>query len=158
MPRGKRKAMPNFHLAEFNIGHMLGPIDSPVMAEFMQALDRINALADASPGFVWRFKDDVANNATSFQLYPDERIIINASVWESVEALKDYAYKSEHVAFVRRRHEWFETLTTPYYALWWVPAGSVPTPQDGKVRLEHLTQHGETPYAFSFKKLFTPQI
>lgn len=150
--------MPEFHLAQFNIGRMLGTVDSPVMAEFMQALDHINALAEASFGFVWRFKDDIGNNATSVRLYPDERIIINASVWESVEALKDYVYQSEHVAFVRRRHEWFETLTTPYYALWWVPAGTVPTPPEAQARLEHLTAHGETPFAFSFKKLFELQI
>jgi len=128
------------------------------MTEFREALDRINALADVSPGFVWRFKDDVANNATSVRLYPDERIIINASVWESVEALKNYTYKSEHVAFVRRRHEWFETLTTPYYALWWIPADAVPTPHEAKARLDYLTTHGETPFAFSFKRLFEPPV
>lgn len=149
--------MPEFHLAQINIGRMLGPTDSPVMAEFMNALDRINALAEASLGFVWRLKDETGN-ATSIRVYADERMAVNLSVWESVATLKAYAYQSEHVAFVRRRHEWFETLTTPYMALWWVPAGTLPTPQDGKAHLEHLTQHGETPYAFSFKKLFTPEI
>jgi hypothetical protein len=149
--------MPKFHLAQLNIGRMLGPTDSPVMAEFMNALDRINALAEASPGFVWRLKDETGN-ATSIRVYADERLAVNLSVWESVEALREYAYKSEHVAFVRRRHEWFETLTTPYMVMWWIPAGTLPTPQEAKARLEHLTEHGETPHAFSFKKLFEPEM
>lgn len=149
--------MPKFHLAQLNIGRMLGPTDSPVMAEFMNALDRINALAEASPGFVWRLKDETGN-ATSIRVYADERLAVNLSVWESVEALREYAYKSEHVAFVRRRHEWFETLTTPYMVMWWIPAGTQPTPQEAKARLEHLTEHGETPHAFSFKKLFEPEM
>ncbi|MBL8045282.1 MAG: DUF3291 domain-containing protein [Anaerolineales bacterium] len=149
--------MTQFHIAQLNIGRMLGPTNSPVVAEFMNALDRINALAEASPGFVWRLKDDTGN-ATSIRVYADERLAVNLSVWESVDALREYAYKSEHVAFVRRRHEWFETLTTPYMAMWWLPAGTLPTPQEAKARLEYLTEHGETPHAFSFKKLFEPQV
>lgn len=141
------------HLAQLNIGRMLASLDSPVMAEFVRALDEINALAERSPGFVWRLIGE-GNDATSIRPYPDERLIVNMSVWESVETLKAYAYQSAHVNFVRRRHEWFETLTQPYLALWWIPSGYVPTVWEAKDRLEHLHAHGETLHAFSFKRVF----
>jgi hypothetical protein len=144
-----------YHLAQLNIGRMLASLDSPVMAEFVRALDEINALAERSPGFVWRLIGE-GNDATSIRPYPDERIIVNMSVWESVETLRAYAYQSAHANFLRRRHEWFETLTLPYLALWWIPAGHTPTVWEAKDRLEHLRARGETAQAFSFKRVFAP--
>lgn len=127
------------------------------MAEFMAALDAINALAEQSPGFVWRLKDE-AGNATALHPYADDRIIINLTVWESIETLKAYAYKTAHVDFVRRRHLWFETLNLPYLALWWIPAGHLPTVGEAKDRLGYLRAHGESPQAFSFRTTFAPDV
>lgn len=144
------------HLAQINIARAIAPLDSPVMAEFMAALDAINALAEQSPGFVWRLKDE-AGNATTLHPYADNRIIINLTVWENIETLKAYAYNTAHVDFVRRRHLWFETLSLPYLALWWIPAGHLPSVGEAKDRLEHLRAHGESPQAFSFRKTFAPE-
>jgi hypothetical protein len=142
------------HLAQVNIGKMLGLIDAPVMADFVANLDRINTLAESSAGFVWRLKDE-GNNATSFKVYDDALIIMNLSVWETLDDLVAYVYRSDHAAIFRRRQEWFEKMTRPYATLWYVPQGTVPSPQDAVERLDHLEAHGETPYAFSFKKKFT---
>jgi hypothetical protein len=125
------------------------------MAEFMAALEPINALAEASPGFVWRLQDD-SGNATSIQVFEDDLIIINMSVWESVDHLFEFAYKSPHVEYFRRRREWFERFPISYLALWWVPAGHIPSIEEAKERLEHLEAHGPTPYAFTFKRRFDP--
>jgi hypothetical protein len=142
------------HIAQINIGRILGPMDGPVMAEFAANLDRINAMADNAPGFVWRLQSD-EGNATSLRVYEDEMILINMSVWESIEALHKYVYYTQHVEFIRRRKEWFERLTTPITTLWWVNANHLPTPSEGKERLEWLQEHGATPYAFTFKERFT---
>jgi hypothetical protein len=145
------------HLAQLNLGRMLAPLDSPLMADFVNALADINALAERSPGFVWRLVGDGGNDATSIRPYPDERIIVNMSVWETVAALKAYAYKSEHAQFLRRRHEWFEKFDGPYLVLWWIPEGHTPTVWEAKDRLDHLRAHGETPHAFTFKRIFAPE-
>ena len=145
-----------YHLAQVNIARMLYPIDDPQMADFVNNLDPINALADNAPGFVWRLQTD-EGNATSIQPYEDEMIILNMSVWEDIESLKAYVFKSEHVQFVRRRKEWFELFKSTYTALWWVPAGHIPTLQEAKERLAYLDENGETPYAFTFKKTFLPE-
>lgn len=121
----------------------------------MAALDEINALADSAPGFVWRLKGD-DNNATSIQPYADLSLIVNLSVWETIESLKEYAYKGRHVEFVRRRHEWFETPKQPYLALWWIPAGHIPTILQAKARLTYLQEYGPTPCAFNFQNVFDP--
>jgi hypothetical protein len=143
----------NYHLAQINIGRMLAPIDDPLMAEFVAQLPAINVLADASPGFVWRLQSE-SGDATSIKAYDDELIIVNMSVWESVESLREYAYRSTHTGVLKYRAKWFENIKGPYMALWWVPAGHIPTPQEGKERLEYLRTHGETEYAFSFKNVF----
>ena len=142
------------HLAQVNIAKMLGPIDTPVMADFVANLDRINALADNSPGFVWRLKDE-DNNATSFKVYDDALIIINLSVWKTIDDLVAYVYRSDHAAIFRRREEWFEKMTRPHTTLWYVPRDVVPSAKEAVERLDHLQAHGETPYAFSFKRKFT---
>ncbi|MFN8449527.1 MAG: DUF3291 domain-containing protein [Anaerolineae bacterium] len=144
----------DYHIAQINIGRILGEMDSPIMAEFKDNLDRINALAEASPGFVWRLKGD-NNNATEIHVYDDPYLLINMSVWESLDALFDFTYRSDHTPYVSRRKEWFERLTVPMMALWWVPAGHAPTPQVARAKLEYLEQHGATPHAFTFKQRFT---
>ena len=144
------------HLAQINIGRTVAPLDSPALADFMNGLAEINALAEASPGFVWRLQTP-AGDATSLKPYPDERIIINLTVWETLEHLKDFAYKSQHALYLKRRGEWFEKFDGPFIALWWVKAGEIPTIAEAQERLEYLRTHGETPYAFSFRKTFQPE-
>ena len=144
-----------WHLAQLNIGRVRAPLTDPLMAGFVAGLEPINALADSSPGFVWRLQTE-AGDATAFRPYNDERLLINLSVWETVEALKAFVYQTHHVDFMRQRENWFERLDTYYLALWWTPPGSVPSIEDAKVRLDHLREHGESPFAFSFKKIFPP--
>ena len=140
-------------LAQVNIARMLGPIDSEVMAGFVARLDDINALADGWPGFVWRLQGE-GNNATDLRPFDDDRLIVNLSLWEGLQTLKDYVYKSDHVNVFRRRKEWFEAMKEMHMALWWVPVGHIPTVQEAKERLEHLRTHGPTPQAFTFAKPF----
>src|SRR5262249_37534549 len=130
------------------------PIDSPVMEGFRRQLDPINALADESPGFVWRLQTD-EGDATAIRPYPDDDLMaINMSVWESLEALQRYVYRSGHVATLRDRKQWFEELEGPILALWWVTAGHVPTVAEARERLAHLKEHGPTPHAFTFRTPF----
>jgi Domain of unknown function (DUF3291) len=147
----------DFHLAQLNIGRILAPMDSPIMADFANNLDQINSLAENSPGFIWRLKDD-ANNATSIQIYDDLRIIVNMSVWETIDQLYQFAYKTMHTEFLKRRREWFEKMGEMYYVLWYVPVGHLPDVAEARERLEYLREHGETPYAFSFSKRFEPPM
>lgn len=140
------------HLAQINIAKARGLLTSPVMAEFADAIDRINQLAEAAPGFVWRLKD--SGNALAIQVFDDPLLVVNMSVWESVDALRSYTYVTEHVQIMRRRREWFERSEGPHLALWWTPEGSLPTPQEGKARLEYLGTHGPTPHAFTFAQPF----
>ena len=134
---------------------MRGPLERPVMRGFVERLDEINALADGSPGFVWRLQTG-AGNATYLRPYDDEMILINLSVWESIEDLRNYVYGGGHAEVLRQRWEWFEKLETPVTALWWVPAGHVPSIDEAKKRLSHLQEHGPTPFAFSFRAPFPP--
>lgn len=145
----------NYHIAQVNIGRILGEMDSPVMKEFKDNLDPINALAESTPGFVWRLKGDDTNDATSIRVYEDRYLLVNMSTWENIDALFGYVYTSAHTPYIKRRREWFEKLTIPMMALWWVPAGYEPTALEAKARLEHLDQHGATPHAFTFKQRFT---
>ena len=144
----------DWHLAQVNIGRLRAPVDHPMIAEFVAGLDRINALADGSPGFVWRLQTEDGNATAIRPDAQDELLAINLSVWESVEALAEYAYRSEHVTFMRRRREWFERFATAYVALWWLPAGTLPTVPEAMERLAHLDAHGPTPTAFTFKHRF----
>jgi hypothetical protein len=147
--------MTNLHLAQVNIGRMKAPIDDPVMAGFVERLDEINALADQSPGFVWRLQGG-EGNATYLRPFDDERIIVNMSVWESVDHLRAYVYRSGHVEVLKRRQEWFEKMDRPFLAMWWVPAGHRPSIDEAKKRLAHLERLGPTPFAFTFQTLFPP--
>ncbi len=142
-----------YHLAQVNIAPMLAPLDDPLMAGFVEQLDAINALADASPGFVWRFQS-AEGNATSVRAYDDPRILFNMSVWASLEALTAYVYTSAHRPVMQRRRQWFARSLSPYIALWWVPQGHTPTVEEAKARLHHLRAHGPSPFAFAFKTPF----
>ena len=142
-------------LAQINIGRLRAPTDDPMIAEFMAALDEINALAERSPGFVWRFMTE-DGNATAVRPFEDELLLINMSVWESVESLGDYVYRSDHTGYLRRRREWFERIREAIVALWWVPAGHRPTVAEGIERIEHLRTNGPTPQAFTFRQPFSP--
>lgn len=143
----------NFHIAQINIGRLVAPIDDPQIASFMAQLDPVNALADASPGFVWRLQSD-AGNATDIAYNEDPFVIVNMSVWSSVEALRDFVYASRHIEVFRDRARWFEKMDKPHYCLWWVPAGHIPTVAEGRERLEHYQQHGPTLFSFWFSRLF----
>ena len=143
----------NSQLAQVNIGLPLEPLDSPALAQFVASLEPVNALADAAPGFVWRLQDE-SGDATSIQAFDDERMIINMSVWESADALWDFVYSGRHLEVMRRRREWFTAMAQVFVALWWLPAGTVPTIADARGRLDHLSEHGPTPYAFTFKQRF----
>jgi len=142
-----------WHLAQVNIAVLRAPIDSPELAAFVEQLDPVNALGDAAPGFVWRLQTE-DGDATAIRAFDDDRIIVNMSVWESVEALGDFVFRSRHLDVLRRRREWFEKMATAYVALWWVPAGTIPTVDDAKRRLERLERLGPTAEAFTFREPF----
>jgi hypothetical protein len=143
-----------WQLAQVNIAVPHEPIDSPALAEFVELLDPINAIADSSPGFVWRLQDD-SGDATAIRPFEDERVMINMSVWESVEALWEFVYDSRHLDVMRRRREWFTRMDV-YLCLWWVPAGELPSTEDARRRIDHLRDNGPTPRAFTFKQRFDP--
>ncbi|MBV9887419.1 MAG: DUF3291 domain-containing protein [Acidobacteria bacterium] len=142
-----------YHLAQINIGRMVAPIDDPRIAEFVKGLAPINALADRSPGFVWRLQSD-SGNATDIPFNEDPTMLLNMSVWESLEALRNYTYQSEHLQFFRKRAQWFLKLDKPHYCLWWVPAGHRPSVREGRERIEHYQDHGATPFSFWFSQHF----
>ncbi len=141
------------HLAQINIGRLIAPVDDPKIAEFVALLDPVNALADTAPGFVWRLQSS-SGNATDIVYNDDPFVIVNMSVWESVEALRDFVYKSNHLDVLRDRAKWFEKMEKPHYCLWWIPSTHIPTVAEGRERLEHYQQYGATPFSFWFSKLY----
>jgi hypothetical protein len=149
-----------FVLAQVNIGRLRAPLDSLQLAGFMAALDPVNAAADAAPGFVWRLQTE-DGNATAVRAFEWDQagsagVILNMSVWESVEALAAFVYSPQHRPVLRRRREWFEQMAEAYLALWWVPRGHVPTTGDAEDRIRHLRAHGPTPHAFTLRVHFPP--
>lgn len=140
------------HLAQINVGRLLAPIDSPLIRDFVDNLDRINALAESQPGFIWRLTGE-GNNATDIQAFDDPMIQLNMSVWDSVETLGGFVYRTAHRDIMRRRREWFEAMEV-YMALWWIPAGHTPSPAEGRSRLETLIADGPSPAAFTFRTPF----
>jgi hypothetical protein len=142
-----------YHLAQVNIGRLRAPIDDSAMEGFRSQLDPINALADRSPGFVWRLQTE-EGNATAIRPYDDERMAINMSVWESLAALQEFVYRSAHVGPLRDRKQWFEPLDAPILALWWIPVGHIPTVAEAKDRLQQLKERGPSPDAFTFRTPF----
>jgi Domain of unknown function (DUF3291) len=147
--------MTRWQIAQVNVATALYPLDDAGMAEFIGLLDQVNALAEASPGFVWRLKSD-QGNATDLKLSDDAKFIVNMSVWQSVEALFDFAYRSAHREVMAKRRQWFVPPSGAYQALWWVRAGEFPTGEQGLERLRHLDRHGPTDFAFTFKRKFPP--
>jgi hypothetical protein len=143
-----------WHLAQINVAYAVAPLDSPQLADFMAALDPINALADQSPGFVWRLVGG-GGNATDVTVDGKPGLLVNMSVWTSPESLFDFVYKTAHTKIMARRREFFHKAEV-FLVLWWVPAGHIPTVQEAMTRLEHLRAHGPTPEAFTFKQRFPP--
>ena len=143
------------HLAQANVARMRAPIDDPLMASFVAQLDAINALAERSPGFVWRLQSD-GGDATDIRAFEDPMLLINMSLWESVEALHDYVYRSDHVGLLRARRDWFVPNDGPVLVLWWVQAGELPTPEQAVEKLALLQANGPTPEAFTFRHRFGP--
>jgi hypothetical protein len=144
-----------FQLAQVNIGRAKGEITDPVMADFVARLPEINALAEQTPGFVWRLQTE-DGDATAVRPYDDRTIMINLSVWADLDALRGYVYRSAHAAVMKRRREWFERFERVYVALWWVPEGHRPSTAEAVERLAHLEQHGPTGAAFTFHEPFGP--
>jgi Domain of unknown function (DUF3291) len=141
-------------LAQVNIARLLAPLDSPRLAGFVAALEPINAVADRSPGFVWRLQTE-AGDATALRVFDDDHMLVNMSTWDSLDALADFVYRSAHIAVMRQRRSWFEHMQI-YVALWWAPAGYRPTVADAEARLQHLEANGPTPFAFTFQSPFPP--
>jgi hypothetical protein len=149
-PASAEAGGPAWELAQLNVGLMKGPRESPVMAEFVASLDRINAIADASPGFVWRLQTE-EGDATAIRPCADANVIVNLSVWRDLESLRRYVYESEHLQLVRRRKEWFERMDQAFQVLWWVPKGHRPTVGEAIERLELLRHIGPSAEAFDFR-------
>ena len=139
-----------YQLAQLNIARMKESLDSPSMADFVGNLDRINALAERSAGFVWRLKDE-SGSAVAIRGFGDE-YVVNMSVWEDVASLSSYAFRSDHVEIMRRRREWFHPMAEVYAVLWWIPIGHRPSVVEARERLDYLREHGATEYAFTFKQ------
>ena len=131
--------MPSHELAQLNIGTIKGPMDSPVMADFAANLERINAVAEATPGFIWRLQTE-DGDATAIRPFEDENMLVNMSVWRDV----------------RRRREWFERMAEAFLVLWWVPQGHRPSVDEAIAKLELLRARGPTAAAFTFRKAFPP--
>ena len=147
--------MPGFHLAEVNIALPLEPLESPLLAEFVAQLDPVNAVADSSPGFVWRLQTE-SGDAIDIRGFGDERLIVNMSVWESLEALRAFAYSNRaHLEVLRRRREWFDRLRV-HLVLWWVPTGHRPTVAEAEERMALLDALGPSPDAFTFRQHYPP--
>lgn len=146
--------MASFEICQLNIAHLRAPIDSDPLREFVANLDRINELAEAAPGFVWRLQTE-DGDATAIRDFGDE-YIVNMSVWRDVASLEDFIFRSEHAGIMRRRKEWFHRMTQPYSALWWVEAGHRPDTSEARTKLDLLRRDGPTSEAFSLSKPFPP--
>lgn len=163
MPRGRggwQHDHVDYLLAQVNIGRMREPLDSPLLTDFAAALEPVNAAADAAPGFIWRLQTE-DGNATAVHAFEWDRagsagVLVNMSVWESVEALAAYVYSDTHRRVLRRRRQWFERMAEAYVALWWIPRGHTPTTDEAEERVLHLRESGPTPYAFTLKEHFPP--
>lgn len=150
----------DYVLAQVNIARLRAALDSLVLAEFVAALDPVNADADTAPGFVWRLQTE-DGNATAVRAFQWDQagsagVIVNMSVWESAEALAAFVYSGAHRQVMRRRRQWFVPIAQAYTALWWIPRGSPPTTVDAEERVRHLRAHGPAPYAFTLREHFPP--
>lgn len=143
-------AVTGHHLAQVNVARARAPLTDPLMADFVASIQGVNARADVAPGFVWRFVDPPGSSIGA-EFFGDPLLVVNLSVWESVESLRAFVYQGQHLAPLRRRSEWFSRLETPHLALWWVPAGHRPTIPEARERLELLARHGESDAVFTFQ-------
>ena len=155
MSQPPRTPAPAYHLAQINVGLLKAPLDHASMAEFVELLEPVNALADRSPGFVWRLVGEGEPDATGMRPFGED-LLINLSVWEGVDALWDFTYRTDHLELLRRRRSWFDRLSCAHLALWWVPAGTVPTLEEGGRRLEALRAKGPSVEAFTLRDRFDP--
>ena len=146
--------MSEYHLAQLNIAKMKHSLDDPRMQAFVDQLDAVNALADEAPGFVWRLQTE-EGNATAIDFFGADTLV-NMSVWRDVESLRDYAFRSQHKEVLARRHEWFERMEDAYAVLWWIPAGTIPSLEQARERLDSLRERGPSTFAFTFRQLFEP--
>jgi len=147
--------MLDWHIAQLNVARAVAPFDHATLAGFISRLDEINRLGDASPGFVWRLQGE-GGTSTELRFTDDPLFIVNLTVWESIDHLYDFTYRSEHKTVFKRRFDWFERGLTPSVCLWWQRAGTLPTVEDALARLAYLTAEGPTPHAFTFKQRFAP--
>jgi len=138
------------HLAQLNIGKFRADRNDPTMADFFDNLDRVNAAAERMPGFVWRLKDD-SGNATSIPWVGDASMAVNLTVWESVETLEKFVWQTIHTKIYVRKGEFFEKMETPHFVMWWIEAGHIPTLEEAKERLDHLTANGPSEFAFGWE-------
>ncbi|MBI5290207.1 MAG: DUF3291 domain-containing protein [Chloroflexi bacterium] len=151
-------AAPKHHLAQYNVAKLVAPLDDPRLDDFCAALDRLNGLGDRTPGFVWRHQN-ADGNSTGTRVGDDPMVVINFTVWESIEALFEYTYHSDHVEVFRRRRDWFQDHGGEHYLVfWWIPAGHIPSVEEAEARLAYLREHGPTPHAFTFKQRFDPPV
>ncbi|HEX7471557.1 MAG TPA: DUF3291 domain-containing protein [Candidatus Limnocylindrales bacterium] len=148
--------MSRVELAQLNIARARAPLDEPAMDGFVSRLAEINALGEASPGFVWRLTDASGGDATGIRAYDDPLIIVNLTVWADIDELFAFAYRTRHAELFRARRDWFVPLGSPSLVLWWVPAGHRPTIAEARERLDHLAANGPTAHAFSLKSRFGP--
>lgn len=146
--------MATCELAQLNIALLKAPLDSPQLADFVANLERINALAEAAPGFLWRLETE-EGDATALRPFGED-FIVNMSVWANLESLHAYVYGSDHARIMRRRREWFDRMQESHLVLWWVPAGHRPTIEEAAGKLEALRKHGPHVGAFTFRKAFSP--
>jgi hypothetical protein len=144
----------SFQLAQLNIARLRHPLDHPAIADFVNGLEEINALAEQSPGFVWRLKTESGNATNVEHPWSDPLVLVNMSVWQSPDDLKAFVYRTQHLEYYLRRADWFEKPAQAHYVLWWIPEGHVPTLEEAKERLDHYRVHGATAHAFWFGKLF----
>ncbi|MFY8352252.1 DUF3291 domain-containing protein [Pseudoalteromonas sp. SSM20] len=143
-------------LAQLNIALAKYALDAPEIKDFVDNLDKVNALAENSEGFIWRLKDD-SGDATNIQAFENPNMLVNMSVWQNVDSLKNFMFRTHHRDFMRRKNEWFEKLNEDNYVLWWVEDGHIPSVEEGIARLSQLRSQGDTPSAFSFKTNFTSE-
>lgn len=144
-----------YHLAQINLARMIAPLDDPRMAEFVAQVNAINALADRSPGFVWRLQF-ASGDATDLRACDDPLVLVNMSVWESIETLRAYVYRSAHAGVMRERRRWFQRYDGPYYALFWIERGRTPSIDEGRERVRWLAERGPSADAFWFGAPYPP--
>jgi Domain of unknown function (DUF3291) len=149
----------NFHLAEVNVAYMRASQDDPLLADFVARLDEINALAERSPGFIWRYISD--SRDPDAREYDDLKVLLNMSVWRDIDPLHNFTYRTAHAELFANRKKWFDDamarMQSRSMALWWIPAGHIPTVEEAKQRLQQLTKDGPTSAAFTFKQRFSPE-